>query len=243
MPELTTTELLKKASEGNKESQERLILENSGLVKSIAKRFFNRGYDSEDIIQLGMMGLFKAISNFDTSFGVKFSTYAVPVITGEIKRFLRDDGIIKISRQTKEIAKIIYDEISNYEKENGSSPSISVLSEKTGFGEEEIIFALNSCDCVKSLDEMICNENEASLIDKIPDKNCLSENEIVERMMLENALSLLKPKERQVITLRYFKGLTQTEVSKKIGVSQVQVSRIEKKVLERMKISCINMRE
>ena len=227
--------IMEAAIGGDKESQSRVIEENTGLVKSIAKRFFGRGAEPEDIIQLGMIGLLKAIKNFDFSYGVKFSTYAVPMIAGEIKRFLRDDGLIKVSRSTKEMAQIIYHKTINYEKEKGESPSISVLSKLTGYSEEEIIFALNSTEAVTSLDSMIESEADSAMVNKLADKSSLFEEHIINKIMLTDILSSLKPRERQVITLRYFSSMTQQEVSEIIGVSQVQVSRIEKKVIEKLK--------
>lgn len=228
-------ELMEAAKGGDRDCQDRVIYENTGLVKSIAKRFYNRGIEAEDILQLGMIGLYKAIRNFDFSYGVKFSTYAVPMIAGEIKRFLRDDGIIKVSRSTKELARIIYAESAQYEKEKGVSPSISALSEITGYPEEDIVFALNSADCVTSLDSMINDEADSAMLNKLEDKSSVTEEQLVDKIMLKNMLSSLKPRERQVITLRYFSSLTQQEVSKIIGVSQVHISRIEKKVLEKLK--------
>ncbi len=235
MTGFSNMELMEAAAGGDRESLNQLILENTGLVKSIAKRFFGRGTEPEDIIQLGMLGLYKAIKNFDSSYGVKFSTYAVPMIAGEIKRFLRDDGLIKVSRSTKELSRIIYHKAESYEKEVGESPSISVLSRLTGYPEEEIIFALNANDSVTSLDSMIDDEADSAMINKLTDKTSLTEEQLVDKVMLSNILSLLKPKERQVITLRYFSSMTQQEISKIIGVSQVQVSRIEKKVLEKLR--------
>ncbi len=235
MTAFNNMELMEAAIGGDTESQNQLILENTGLVKSIAKRFFGRGTEPEDIIQLGMMGLYKAIKNFDSSYGVKFSTYAVPMIAGEIKRFLRDDGIIKVSRSTRELARIIYEKTTNYEKETGESPSISKLSRLTGYPEEDIIFALNATDSVTSLDSMIDDEANSAMVNKLTDSNALTEEQIVDKVMLSGIISTLKPKERQVITLRYFSSMTQQEISKIIGVSQVQVSRIEKKVLEKLR--------
>ena len=228
-------ELMEAAIGGDTESQNQLIIENTGLVKSIARRFFGRGTEPEDIIQLGMLGLYKAIKNFDTSFGVKFSTYAVPMIAGEIKRFLRDDGIIKVSRSTKELARDIYEKTAKYEKETGESPSISTLSRLTGYPEEDIVFALNATDSVSSLDSMIDDEVGSAMVNKLTDNTALTEEQIVNKVMLSGIISSLKPKERQVITLRYFSSMTQQEISEIIGVSQVQVSRIEKKVLEKLR--------
>lgn len=232
--------LFKAAASGDEESKNRLVEQNTGLVKSIAKRFFKRGYEPCDIIQLGMLGLYKAIMNFDISYNVSFSTYAVPLIAGEIKRFLRDDGLIKISRSIKENAILLNEISASYEKENGVSPSISTLCNLTKIPEEDVIMALNSTDFVTSLDMMIDNESDSALINKLEDRKNSFEDEIVERVMLKNMLSSLKPKERQVITLRYFSHMTQSEVSKIMGVSQVQISRTEKKVLDKLRKLCIN---
>lgn len=235
MAELNTAVILKAATNGDEKCQEQIISENTGLVKSIAKRFFNRGYDPEEIIQLGMIGLYKAIKNFDFSYEVKFSTYAVPMITGEIKRFLRDDNFLKVSRATREQAAFIYEKSSEYETANGVSPSLSELSEITGYSLEDIVFALNSSSSVTSLDSLINDESDSSMLNRIEDEASYFEEKTVDKIMISHILGTLKPRERQVIILRYYSGLTQKEISEKIGVSQVQVSRIEKKVLEKLR--------
>ena len=227
--------LLAEAIKGDETSLNRLIENNTGLVKSVAGRFFNRGYDREEILQLGMIGLFKAIRNFDFSYGVKFSTYAVPLISGEIKRFLRDNGFIKVSRQTKELASLILEKSLEYEKQTGLSPTVSELSRIIGHSPEDIIFAMNSTESVSSLDSMINDDENSARILKIQDDNAAFEEQTVNRITLTEILHTLNPRERQVITLRYFSNMTQKQVSEKIGVSQVQVSRIEKKVLDKIR--------
>lgn len=227
--------LLRAAVLGDKESLEQFLSSNTGLVKKIALRFYNRGYEPEEIIQLGMIGLFKAVKNFDFSYGVQFSTYAVPLITGEIKRFLRDNGYIKVSRSTRELAVKINEVSESYEKKFGSSPSVSELSKLTGYSSEDIIFALNSSESVSSLDSLINDEKNSERILKIRDEKADFEEKTINRINLSRIIGTLKPKERQVLTFRYFSNLTQKQTAEKLGVSQVQISRIEKNVLDKIR--------
>ena len=230
--------LLKQAKEGNRESENEFIKNNIGLVHLVVKRFLLRGSETEDLVQIGMLGLYKAMKNFDFSYDVKFSTYAVPMITGEIKRYLRDDGIIKVSRTIKEMNKKIKFETEKFEKENQRQPSLNEISQITGISKEDIIMSINSSDNVVSLDETATKEDEKLLlINKIADVNAYDETKIVDKIAIKEMISKLKPKERQVIILRYFKEMTQENIAKMIGVSQVQVCRIEKKVLSKLKAS------
>lgn len=230
------TELIRLAKDGNNEAMNKLIEVNTPLVSSICKKFTNRGYDYEDIFQIGSMGLVKAINNFDTSFNVKFSTYAVPMIIGEIKRFLRDDGMIKVSRNTKVLAKKLHYDREELTKKLDRDPTIEELAEYSQINKEEIVFALESANSMQYLYDTI-HQDEGSpvlLIDKISE-NADENSEMTDKLALKEAINSLELKARQIIILRYFKDKTQIQVAKMLGISQVQVSRIEKKVLKIMK--------
>lgn len=224
------SELLPLAKAGDTEAMNRLIEANLPLVTSISKKFINRGYDYEDIYQIGCMGLVKAINNFDDKYNVKFSTYAVPMIIGEIKRFLRDDGIIKVSRNVKSLAKKLHFDKEALTKKLNRDPSIEELAEFSGINKEEILFALESSASMQYLYEVIHQDDGAPvlLIDKLSE-NAEEDKNLTERIALKEALNNLDVKSRQIIVLRYFKDKTQIQVAKMLGISQVQVSRIEKK--------------
>lgn len=230
------SELLPLAKAGDTEAMNRLIEANLPLVTSISKKFINRGYDYEDIYQIGCMGLVKAINNFDDKYNVKFSTYAVPMIIGEIKRFLRDDGIIKVSRNVKSLAKKLHFDKEALTKKLNRDPSIEELAEFSGINKEEILFALESSASMQYLYEVIHQDDGAPvlLIDKLSE-NAAEDKNLTERIALKEALNNLDVKSRQIIVLRYFKDKTQIQVAKMLGISQVQVSRIEKKVLLEMR--------
>ena len=230
------SELLPLAKAGDTEAMNRLIEANLPLVTSISKKFINRGYDYEDIYQIGCMGLVKAINNFDDKYNVKFSTYAVPMIIGEIKRFLRDDGIIKVSRNVKSLAKKLHFDKEALTKKLNRDPSIEELAEFSGINKEEILFALESSASMQYLYEVIHQDDGAPvlLIDKLSE-NAEEDKNLTERIALKEALNNLDVKSRQIIVLRYFKDKTQIQVAKMLGISQVQVSRIEKKVLLEMR--------
>lgn len=229
-------ELIKRARNGDKEALNTLIQLNLPLVSAISKKFLNRGYEYEDIFQIGSMGLVKAVNNFDTNFNVKFSTYAVPMIMGEIKRFLRDDGIIKVSRSVKNVARKLHYDKEALTKKLDREPTIEELSEFTGISSEEIVFAIESVNGLQYLYDTIHQDDGSPvlLIDKLSE-NYEEDNEIVDKIALKEALTNLDTKSRQIIMLRYFKDKTQVQVAKMLGISQVQVSRIEKKVLKIMK--------
>ena len=229
-------EIIKKAQSGDKESENYIIMQNLGLVRSVLKRFQNRGYEYEDLLQIGCIGLLKAIKKFDNSYNVKFSTYAIPMIIGEIKRFLRDDGMIKVSRNLKEIAAKAYMYRESLEKNNGKEPTLSELAAELEITKEELVIALNSQNAIYSLHEPI-NQDEGSpieLIDKVQNEKS-QEFDIINRIILKETLSSLKQRERQIIILRYFKELTQCQVAELLGISQVQVSRSEKKILSKLR--------
>lgn len=230
------SQLLPLAKAGDAEAMNMLIEANLPLVTSISKKFINRGYDYEDIYQIGCMGLVKAINNFDDNYNVKFSTYAVPMIIGEIKRFLRDDGIIKVSRNVKSLAKKLHFDKEALTKKLNRDPSIEELAEFSGMNKEEILFALESSASMQYLYEVIHQDDGAPvlLIDKLSE-NAAEDKNLTEKIALKEALNNLDTKSRQIIILRYFKDKTQIQVAKMLGISQVQVSRIEKKVLGEMR--------
>ena len=230
------TELIKLAKSGNDEAMNKLVEVNTPLVSSICKKFMNRGYEYEAIFQIGSMGLVKAINNFDSSFNVKFSTYAVPMIIGEIKRFLRDDGMIKVSRNTKILAKKLHYDKETLVKELNREPTIDELAAFSNVDKEDIVFALESVNNMQYLYDTI-HQDEGTpvlLIDKLsesPDED----NNMIDKIALKEAINSLDIKSKEIIMLRYFKDKTQIQVAKMLGISQVQVSRIEKKVLVLMR--------
>lgn len=228
--------LLPLAKAGNAEAMNKLIEANLPLVTSISKKFINRGYEYEDIYQIGCMGLVKAINNFDDKYNVKFSTYAVPMIIGEIKRFIRDDGIIKVSRNVKSLAKKLHFDKEALTKKLNRDPTIDELAEFSAVDKEEILFALESSASMQYLYEVIHQDDGSPvlLIDKLSE-NAAEDKNLTEKIALKEALRNLDTKSRQIIVLRYFKDKTQIQVAKMLGISQVQVSRIEKKVLLEMR--------
>ena len=229
-------QLIPLAKEGNTEALNKLIEANLPLVTSISKKFTNRGYEYEDIYQIGCMGLVKSIKNFDEKYNVKFSTYAVPMIIGEIKRFLRDDGMIKVSRNVKSLAKKLHFDKEALTKKLNREPTIEELAQFSGMDKEEILFALESSASMQYLYEVIHQDDGSPvlLIDKLSE-NAIEDKNITEKLALKVALRNLDTKSRQIIVLRYFKDKTQIQVAKMLGISQVQVSRIEKKVLQEMR--------
>ena len=229
-------QLIPLAKEGNTEALNKLIEANLPLVTSISKKFTNRGYEYEDIYQIGCMGLVKAIKNFDEKYNVKFSTYAVPMIIGEIKRFLRDDGMIKVSRNVKSLAKKLHFDKEALTKKLNREPTVEELAQFSGMDKEEILFALESSASMQYLYEVIHQDDGSPvlLIDKLSE-NAVEDKNITEKIALKEALRNLDTKSRQIIVLRYFKDKTQIQVAKMLGISQVQVSRIEKKVLQEMR--------
>lgn len=231
-----TLMLIQKAHTGDKEARDTLVEKNMGLVYSAVRRFRSRGVEMEDLIQIGSIGLLKAIDKFDINYEVRFSTYAVPMITGEIKRFLRDDGMIKVSRSMKETAARAYQAREQLERRMGREPSLNEIAQEVQLSVEELAMALDAGAEVESLQKAIYqgDGNELSLLDRIGE----GENEgekLLNRMFLEEALKTLKPEERQIIYLRYFCDKTQSAIAQKLGISQVQVSRLEKKILKRLR--------
>ena len=233
-----TKELIKKAHDGDKEARDLLVIENIGLVYSVAKRFFNRGYEVEDITQIGTIGLIKAIDKFDLEQPVMFSTYAVPMISGEIKRFIRDDGIIKISRTIKENSQKLKNASRVLVQTLGREATIEELSAETGISKEDIVVAMEATVEVESIYRTVYqgDGSDVFLVDKLAasKESSYSEN-LVNKLMLEQLINSLSEMERELIILRYFEEKTQVQVAEYLGISQVQVSRLEKKILLRMR--------
>lgn len=223
-----TEELIQLAQQGDKAAGEALITENSALVWSIARRFLGRGVEMEDLYQLGCLGFIKAVEGFDLEFGTQFSTYAVPKIAGEIRRFLRDDGSVKVSRTIKEQAVVIRTMRSQLSLVLGREPSIGEIAAQTGLTVEEIALAENATAATESIHRQV-TEDGFSLESVLTDTE--SEERLVEKISLRQAIAKLPEKEATVIKLRYFHGLTQDRTSKVLQVSQVQVSRIEKRAI------------
>ncbi|MBQ7668307.1 MAG: SigF/SigG family RNA polymerase sporulation sigma factor [Clostridia bacterium] len=234
----TNDELLKNAKDGDKEALNIIVQNNSGLVWSIVRRFLNRGYEKEDLYQIGCIGLIKAVKKFDFNYNTQFSTYAVPVIMGEIKKFLRDDGLIKVSRALKETAAKIKMATELYFGKHGVEPSIKELSKHLKISEEEIVMAQEALRPTESLNAVVNEDdkNPVYLLDKINDGSFDAEKEI-EKIELKSLIKDLGPRERQLIAMRYFRGQTQSTVADVLGISQVQVSRMEKRILENMRRS------
>lgn len=230
--------IIERAQNGSKEDLTKLIEDNSRLVWSIVRRFNGRGYDIEDLYQIGSIGLIKAIQRFDTSFEVRLSTYAVPYILGEIKRFIRDDGPIKISRSIKELNIKIIELQKEYLNKYGKEISLEQLAKELKTSKEDIAMALDSARPVNSIEDSQYRDNKTdktiSLIDQLSSGKD-EENEITNRIAIKKLISELKDNEKEVILLRYYKGKTQMQVAKILGITQVQVSRIERKVLDNMK--------
>ena len=219
--------LIKKAQAGDKKAYEIILEKNKGLIWNIVNKFNNRNTDKDDLFQLGSIGLIKCIKNFDLTYDVKFSTYAVPMIYGEIRRFLRDDGIIKVSRTLKEISTKANRERENYIKNYNIEPDIKTLAKIVNVSVEELVSALDSSKIVESIDNEDNTENNFSIKDKLPSN--INESElIINKIDLNTTMNKLSIEDRKVIQLRYFQDKTQTQVAKIMGISQVQVSRMEK---------------
>ena len=231
-----TMELIKRAHDGDKEARDRLVTENMGLIWSIVKRFSGRGAETEDLFQIGSIGLLKAIDNFDLSMDVKLSTYAVPMITGEIRRFLRDDGMIKVSRPLKELSMKIGAARETLEFALGREPTIEELAAQIGVSREEIAASLEAGAEIESIDRPVGRDDEAGvcLIDRLFEKSSESEK-VLDRIVLKELLSGLGDQDRQIIMKRYFENKTQTAIAADLGISQVQVSRLEKKILRQLR--------
>lgn len=233
-----TLALIKRVHEGDKDAREKLVEENMGLVFTVVHRFQGRGCDREDLVQIGCIGLLKAIDNFDSSFEVRFSTYAVPMIAGEIKRFLRDDGMIKVSRILKEAAAKAYRARDLLEKRGGREPTVEEIAQETGISAEDLVLAMEAMSEVESLSQTIYSGDGTPVLlsDRLPDGKDRSE-ELLNRMLLAELLKLLSEDEQEIIRLRYFEDFTQVQVAKRLGMTQVQVSRAEKRILKKLRES------
>ncbi|GLB28569.1 RNA polymerase sigma factor [Lacrimispora amygdalina] len=231
-----TMRLIQMAHEGDKAARDRLVTENFGLIWSIVRRFTGRGYEPEDLFQIGSIGLMKAIDKFDLSYEVKFSTYAVPMITGEIKRFLRDDGIIKVSRSIKEMGLKVKNVREELVYRFGREPTVEEIAGEIGASKEEVAASIEAGAEVESLYRSVNknDENSLLLIDKIEEESSAQE-ELLNRMVLRELLTDLSDKDREIIIRRYYYNETQSQIADKLGISQVQVSRLEKKILKQMR--------
>lgn len=234
------TALIERVREGDKQAENIMVEENMGLVYSIVRRFANRGYETEDLTQIGAIGLIKAVKKFNPEFNVQFSTYAVPMITGEIKRFLRDDGAIKISRTLKENAMKGWRSEEVLRRRLNREPTIKEISKECGIDAESLVEAFEAAAPPESIYENIYDNGEKKihLLDIIAGEEI--EDGIINKVMIDDILKRLTSREKEIMLLRYFKGKTQSEIAKIIGVSQVQISRIEKKAISRIKESVSN---
>ncbi len=247
-----TSVLIARSQAGERDAREVLIEKNLGLVHHIVKRFANRGYDLEDLFQIGSIGLMKAIDKFDLSLGLKFSTYAVPMITGEIKRFLRDDGMVKVSRTIKENGLKVSMARQKLQGILGREPAIQEIAEETGLDREDIVLAMEASIEVESIYSAVYQDDgsEVYLVDKVVrgtggsvgssmvgiyDSGDKEKEELLNHMLLKQLLDGLEPSERELSCMRYFQNKTQMEIASMLGISQVQVSRMEKKILLRMR--------
>lgn len=227
-----TLELIARSRQGDQQAKEELVEANTGLIWSVAKRFMGRGTETEDLYQLGCLGFLKAVEGFDLAYGTQFSTYAVPKIAGEIRRFLRDDGAVKVSRGIKERAAAIKTTRNQLIHALGREPTIQEISRQTGFSPEEIAMAETATAAIESIQQET-GEEGFSLESVLSDTQ--TEEQLVERLSLKQAIGALPEREALVIQLRYFHGLTQDRVARVLSVSQVQVSRIEKKALSQLR--------
>ncbi|MBO7736897.1 MAG: sigma-70 family RNA polymerase sigma factor [Clostridia bacterium] len=236
LDEQTTLHYVRLAKQGDKHAKEVLLVENTSLLKCIVKRYLKKGVEYDDLMQLASIGFLKALNGFNEEFGVRLSTYAVPMIAGEIKRFMRDDGAIKVSRALKRTAKDINAFIENYSISHGEQPKLKTVAEFFDMSEADVVFALDSCKMPLSIHEHseYKDEKTQELIDRLPVKD--TQEEMIEHLQLHTAIESLPERERKIIVLRYFRDMTQSEVAKQIGVSQVQISRIEMKIMKDFKL-------
>lgn len=230
-----TLKLISMAQKGDEQAKQKLVNENSPLIKSIIKRFVGKGIEYDDLFQLGALGFVKAINNFQTEYNVKFSTYVVPMIIGEIKRFMRDDGAIKVSRTIKSLNLQINKFVESYMKEHGEKPSIETIAKNFDLPCQEIVFAMDSAKMPISLYTPFEEEEDKSLlvVDRFAQNN--QTEELFDNIFLRDTLKNLNPRDKKIILLRYFRDKTQSEIAKELGISQVQVSRLETKIIERIR--------
>ncbi len=235
LDEERTLALIRCAKTGDQAAKEELLTNNTSLLKSILRRYLGKGVEYDDLYQLACMGFLKAIAGFDERFGVRFSTYAVPMIAGEIKRFLRDDGSVKVSRLMKKAARDMNAYIERCVAERGEQPGIRELAEKFHMEEGEVVLTLGSARMPVSIYEQgdYKDEKGTTLAERLPDPH--DQEEVIEHLVLKEAIGKLPEREQKIVFLRYFRDLTQSEVARRIGVSQVQISRIEGKIMEKFK--------
>lgn len=227
-------DLIKKSQAGDRQARDTIAEKNTRLVWSVVQRFLNRGYEPDDLFQIGCIGLLKSVDKFDLSYNVRFSTYAVPMIIGEIQRFIRDDGMVKVSRSLKEIGNRVRKARDDLSKQNGQTPTVNELSKYLEIPVEDIILAQEASRTPASIHETVY-ENDGdpiTLLDQIADENG---GEWFDKIALQEAISDLDERERLIVFLRYYRDQTQSEVAGRLGISQVQVSRLEKKILQQMK--------
>lgn len=230
-----TLELIKKAQAGDMQAREKLVTSNIALVKSLVRRYMNRGVEYDDLLQIGSLGLIKAVLGFKTEYGSRFSTYAVPLILGELKRYMRDDGMIKVSRSVKEIYIKIKNEREKLCRDLGREPGVKDIAASLNISEDEVLTALESARSPISLEQPLSDNSDSdTIMEHIPGKE--NEVEIIDLMMLKQYLGELEGNERKVILLRYFKNMTQSRIAEMMGISQVQVSRIESRVLKKLRV-------
>ncbi|MCD8019442.1 MAG: SigB/SigF/SigG family RNA polymerase sigma factor [Clostridiales bacterium] len=231
-----TCELIRQAKEGNQEARSQLVEENMGLIWSVVRRFQGRGYENEDLFQIGSIGLLKCIDHFELDREVKFSTYAVPLIMGEIKRFLRDDGMVKVSRSLKEINYKVKKETESYQKLYNRDPTIGEISVALQIEEGDILMAMESAQEISSLQQAIYqSDGDAIYLEDRVERERDDIEEAMNRMYIDQLLEQLNEKENTLIRMRYFQNKTQAAVAKVLGISQVQVSRLEKKILKNLR--------
>ncbi len=230
-----TIEYIRQAKKGDEIAKEVLLSHNVNLIKSIVKRFLGKGVEYDDLYQLGCLGFIKAINNFDEKYDVMFSTYAVPMIMGEIKRFMRDDGAIKVSRAIKVLAVKINRYVEEFRVKNDYSPTVEELAEHFNIEKEDVVFALDSSKYPLSLNSVDTDDEDKNieLIDRLPANE--DPDEMIDKLMLKTMIERLPERERKIIILRYFRDKTQSEIACELGVSQVQVSRLENKIIEKLK--------
>ena len=235
LDEKDTLAYIRRAKAGDPEAKEFLLSQNTSLLKSILKRYLGKGVEYDDLFELACMGFLKAIGGFDESYGVRFSTYAVPMIAGEIKRFLRDDGSIKVSRAMKRAAREINRYIEEHTAANGDQPSVREIAEAFSMEESEVVMTLGSARMPLSIYEQTDYKDEKSvaLADRLPSND--SQEEMIDRMVLKGAIERLPERDRKIVFLRYFRDMTQSEVARQVGVSQVQISRIESRIMGELK--------
>ena len=229
-----TLDYIRKAKQGDQTAKERIFNNNSALIKSIIRRFFNKGVEYDDLYQIACIGFLKAINNFDESFNVKFSTYSVPMIIGEIKRYMRDNGAIKVSRTLKILANKINRYIDEYQLNNNRAPTIENISQKFNVSQDEVVIAMDSSKMPLSIYDKFDDDDEGQeLIEKIP--YCDNEENTLTKIHLSNIIESLSEREQKLVIMRYFRDKTQSEIAESLGVSQVQVSRLESKIIEKIR--------